>query len=172
MNTCSKGLLLSVFGLLAAQHASAGSPATVDTLTCIRNSDGSTLKHNVYAYTLGTGKTGPRYFTVYFANNLLFTYTYEEVFGSGFSRCAFGKLTEATMDTVTVVDVNAAGLGANVGALGVQGDSSSQGYTEVTFEYSFLSISGTGMPATPPGSPEEQAKALAAFKAKGLAIPK
>jgi hypothetical protein len=174
MNTCSKGLLLSVFGLLAGQQATAGSPAPVDSLTCTR-SDGSTLKHYVYAYTLDMPKAGSAdfyFFTAYFSSSLLSTYLEEEFFESGFSSCAFEKVTGALLRVVTIVDVDAAGLGANVGALAVQGDSVSQTYTEVTFAATTLKVDDNTVPTAAPSSPEEQAKALAAFKAKGLAIPK
>jgi hypothetical protein len=171
MNTGSKVAIISALGILAVQEASAATPTAIDTLTCIRSVDGSTLKHSIYAFSVNTGKSNPRYFTAYFSDSELFTYTFEEIFGSGFKYCTFGKLPGTVLSNVTAIDVNTAGVGANVGALSVQENSVSQGYTEVTFQYTFLEISSTSMPAAT-ASAEDQAKALAAFQAKGLAMPK
>ena len=169
-------MLLATVGSIAGQSADAAAPSAIDTLTCTR-SDGTTLKHNVYAFTLNSGKSTTRYFTIYFLDTLLGTYTSEEIFGAGFSYCQLGRYPEDYFDNVTVLDVNTSGIGANVGIGSELGGGSSgidtlkQAYTEVTFQYTFL-VFGTQAITGLSTTPEEQAKALAAFKAKGLALPK
>lgn len=171
MNIRVKGLLLSTVGVLLAGAGHAEAPQTIDSLTCTR-SDGSTLKHNVYAYTIGSGHSSPRYVTIYFLGTVFSTYLIEEYFGSGFSSCTMAGIPGMIFSTVTVADVSSSGSGVDVNAGTLTEDGINQRYTEVTFAYRGLSINSSASTPQALDSKEEQAKSLAAFQARGLAIPK
>jgi hypothetical protein len=167
----AKALALSAMLLGLGEVAHAEKASHVDVLSCSPNTGGSALKVNVFAYDIDTGTGSPRYFSVYLTSSDFNALLSEEYFGRGYETCTFAGLS-VQLGGVTVVDVSNAGVGVDVDAGVLTEDGISQRYTEVILSYKLLAIDGSKTPTVAPASEEEQAKALAAFKARGLALPR
>lgn len=164
MKVISKLLALSSLALFCTPWMQ----AQVTTLTC-QTSGGATLTLPAYAFTFNANSTSTRYFTVYtdlaqlnpLIIDLYFTTTYES--------CTFSGNSGLLLEQVTMVDVDSAGAMG-----GIQSPTAPQSYASVTFTSTFIQISNNAVtPAmTKPQTAAEQAQALAAFKARGLALPK
>ncbi len=171
MKSTLKIFLLSALSLAICQQAFAATPHTVDTLTCT-DAQGHIFQHPVYAFSLDSNATKPDYFLAYFSEA-----PFEDLMilsqGGTFTSCTFGKLPGTVIEYVTVLDVDTVAVGANVGTLSLQEDTSSQTYVEAVFSYDRITL---GKSATTTShelsSKEDQTKALAAFKAKGISILK
>lgn len=172
MNTSFRSLMFCLTSILASHAAIAAEKAAhLDVLTC-QKSGGTKISDNVYAYTLGTGSGNPRYLTIYLAGDKFNAWAVEEYFGTGFLDCTSSGLPGITVSTLKVVDVSSAGVGVDVDAGSLSEDSINQRYTEVTLSYTMLTLASNSTPEIAVGSKEEQQKALAAFQARGLALPK
>lgn len=76
------------------------------------------------------------------------------------------------MFSIVIVNVSSSGAGANVDAGSTTENALEQRYTEVTLSYVGMDIGPLKKTQTKPlDSPEKQAQNLAAFRARGLALP-
>ncbi len=172
MKVSLQGLALCAIGVCAGNFAlAAEKPANIDVMTCTR-SDGSSFKDSVYAYSLDTGSSNPRYFSVYLASTKFDAWAVEEYFGAGFTSCTMTGLGNSIIFNVKVLDVGTSGVGVDVDAGSLSEDAINQRYTLVTMSYTTLEIGSSTTPELPVRSQADQAKALAAFKARGLALPR
>jgi hypothetical protein len=171
MKVSVQSLALCAIGVCAANLALAEKAANIDVMTCTR-ADGTSFRDSVYAYTLDTGSSNPRYFSVYLAGNKFDPWAVEEYFGGGFTSCTTTGLGNSIVFNVKVVDVSSSGVGVDVDAGSLSEDAINQRYTLVTMSYTTLEIGSTSTPELPVSSKEDQKKALAAFKARGLVLPR
>ena len=115
MPSSLRTLALTCLGLIASTAAYASGPAAVTTITCSAN-DGSTLKQNVYAYTLSFGQSATKYLTVYLAVSQLEPLLQEEYFGAGYSLCTFsGALKSVMAENAVIADLTVSGIGKGTG---------------------------------------------------------
>ena len=173
MNTISRVLALSFFGLLAGSAAyAAEKPAAVTTLSCMASDGSAALKETVYAYNFDTGLNDTRYFSAYVSGADFAKLALAEYFVSTYSYCFFANMSGMEPQSVTITDVTSSGVGVDVDAGDLSEDTIAQKYTEVIFSYTFLSILNAQVKEQPKGTPEQEKQALESFKARGLAIPK
>lgn len=170
----TKLLLIAFCSLLpAAGHAASG-PGAITALNCTFQ-DGTALKLPVYAYTVDTTVGGSRFFTVYTDSTRFNELTYFEYFlTSGFSACSFTGNPTTYYLTSVIEDVTIADAGTSITVNSTNGSvtGTSKSYTGVTFSYQVIQIGTITSQVSKPMTPEEKAKALADFKARGLALPR
>jgi hypothetical protein len=164
LKTLCKLLALFSLALLCAPF----SHSQITTLTCQGN-DGGTLVIPAYAFTFDANATATRSFTVYTDASMLNPLIVDLYFSPTYASCVFSGNTGLILEQVTMVDVDSAGAAA-----GIQSPCGSQLYASATFTSTFLDINQNAVtPAmTKPQTAAEQAQALAAFRARGLALPK
>ena len=164
MHRIVKALALSTLTLLLSAVVQAEAPKTVATLTCTGGN--ATYKANVYSYNFDTGSSSTRYFSVYLPNSAFEQMERDEYFGSGWTDCNLSSNKGTYADNVQILDVDSVGAGMDVSGGGLSEDAINQQYTVVYFSYTFLSIGGNAVKPGKPSTPEEEAAAFAAFKAK------
>ena len=168
-----KALVISTAGLFLAGTVYAETPTSITTLTCIGGSYQNVTNEPVYAYALGTGETNPRYFTAYLNGTRFTEWLLDEYIGDSFSSCHFANSPNVIPSTIKIMDVTSVGVGSNVDAGSLSEDAIKQSFVEVDFSYGGLSISNNAVKSNVPvGTPEEQARAFQAFKARSLSLPR
>jgi hypothetical protein len=164
MHRIVKALALSTLGLVLSTAAQAEAAKTIATLTCTGGN--SPYKANVYAYNFDTGLSSTRYFSVYLPNSAFEPMELNEYFGAGWSDCSLSSNKGTSANNVQILDVDSVGAGVDVSGGTLSEDAIGQQYTVVYFSYTFLDIGPNVVRQGKPSTPEEEAAAYAAFRAK------